>query len=140
MDISVFHSEGTARGIAQKRRAEEFWNELAFRNQFYTPSYIVQFLSDNTLGRIWYEMRQGQTRLKEQCRYALYRPNEKFLADGEKEPASGNNSTVYIPYRAKKDPRRLKMLDPAGGSGHFLLYCFGLFQNHPTKRHGTTRS
>src|SRR5262249_21941739 len=33
---------------------------------------------------------------------------------------------VFIPYRAKKDPRDLKVLDPACGSGHFLLYCFDL--------------
>jgi hypothetical protein len=113
---------------SRKKGAPQNSYELAFRNQFYTPSYVVQFLSDNTLGRIWYEMRQGQTRLKEQCRYLVYRPNEKFLAEGEKEPARGDGSTIYIPYRAKKDPRTLRMLDPAGGSGHFLLYCFGLFQ------------
>ena len=29
-------------------------HELAVRNQFYTPRYVVRFLSDNTLGRIWY--------------------------------------------------------------------------------------
>jgi hypothetical protein len=33
---------------------------------------------------------------------------------------------VYIPFRAKKDPRDLKILDPACGSGHFLLYAFDL--------------
>ena len=102
--------------------------ELAFRNQFYTPSYVVQFLSDNTLGRIWYEMRGGATRLEEQCRYLVYRPNEKFLAEGEKEPQAGNGTTIYIPYRRKKDPRDIPILDPAVGSGHFLLYCFGLLQ------------
>ena len=35
--------------------------ELAFRNQFFTPRYVVEFLTDNTLGRIWYEMRKGET-------------------------------------------------------------------------------
>src|SRR5215207_2462554 len=35
---------------------------------------------------------------------------------------------VFIPYRAPKDPRKLRILDPACGSGHFLLYCFGLLQ------------
>src|SRR5208337_1834006 len=29
-------------------------------------------------------------------------------------------------HRPKKDPREIKILDPACGSGHFLLYCFGL--------------
>lgn len=39
--------------------------ELAFRNQFYTPRYVVEFLVDNTLGRLWYEMLKGETSLKE---------------------------------------------------------------------------
>ena len=39
--------------------------ELAVRNQFFTPRYVVQFLTDNTLGRVWYEMRRGETRLRD---------------------------------------------------------------------------
>ncbi|MCL4299601.1 MAG: hypothetical protein KJ077_27945 [Anaerolineae bacterium] len=57
--------------------------ELAFRNQFYTPRYVVQFLTDNTLGRIWYEMTQGETALKETCRYLVRRSTEIFLDDPE---------------------------------------------------------
>src|SRR5215203_4557484 len=37
--------------------------ELAVRNQFFTPRYVVQFLTDNTLGRIWLQMRGGETAL-----------------------------------------------------------------------------
>ena len=54
-------------------------NELAFRNQFYTPRYVVEFLVDNTLGRTWYEMRHGDTALAEQCRYMVRRADEVFL-------------------------------------------------------------
>ncbi len=36
---------------------------------------------------------------------------------------------VYVLHRAKKDPRDLKMLDPACGSGHFLLYAFDLLEH-----------
>ncbi|MFW6082966.1 MAG: hypothetical protein ACOC8C_02820, partial [Chloroflexota bacterium] len=53
--------------------------ELAFRNQFYTPDYVVAFLADNTLGRLWYEMRRGQTRLVDKCPYLIRRPIEVFL-------------------------------------------------------------
>ena len=35
-------------------------------------------------------------------------------------------SFVYIPFRANRDPRELRILDPACGSGHFLLYSFDL--------------
>ena len=57
--------------------------ELAFRNQFFTPRYVVEFLTDNTLGRIWYEMRKGNTRLKDECRYMVRRPAEVFLDDSQ---------------------------------------------------------
>ena len=53
--------------------------ELAVRNQFFTPRYVVEFLTDNTLGRIWYEMCRGKTRLAGQCRYMVRRPKEIFL-------------------------------------------------------------
>src|SRR5208337_2317875 len=84
--------------------------ELAFRNQFFTPRYVVEFLTDNTLGRIWYEMRKGETRLKEQCPYMVRRPTEVFLAEGQTppEPTQGHDDLsqeellkqpVHIPYR-----------------------------------------
>jgi hypothetical protein len=110
--------------------------ELAFRNQFYTPRYVVEFLTDNTLGRTWYEMRQGKTRLAVSCKYLVRQPHEVWLNEGDTAPIleAGEeknqekllNEAVYIPFRAIKDPRDLKILDPACGSGHFLLYCFDL--------------
>lgn len=112
--------------------------ELAFRNQLYTPRYVVRFLTDNTLGRTWYEMRRGDTKLTEICGYMVRRPNEIFLEKGEESPEIEEetdktqeellNEPFYIPFRNKKDPREIKTLDPATGSGHFLLYCFDLFQ------------
>jgi hypothetical protein len=114
--------------------------ELAVRNQFFTPRYVVEFLTDNTLGRIWYEMTKGETRLKEQCRFLVRRPNEIFLRGGETAPESerpGNESPsqeellkepVHILHRPLKDPRSIRMLDPACGSMHFGLYSFDLFE------------
>jgi hypothetical protein len=84
--------------------------ELAFRNQFYTPRYVVEFLVDNTLGRLWWEMRQGNTSLAERCRYLIRPPDQP------------------IPQRDKMDPRKLRALDPASGSAHFLLYGYDVFE------------
>ena len=85
--------------------------ELAVRNQFFTPRYVVQFLTDNTLGRIWFEMTGGETELAH-LDYLV------FPSDGDdSEPTTG---------RRMKDPRDLRILDPACGSGHFLLYAFDL--------------
>ena len=112
--------------------------ELAVRNQFFTPRYVVEFLTDNTLGRIWYEMTQGVTALKEQCRYLVRRPMEIFLKPGEsapKQPTQDGLSQedllkqpVFIAHRPLKDPRSILMLDPACGSMHFGLYAFDLFE------------
>src|SRR5207244_1011627 len=113
--------------------------DLAVRNQFFTPRYVVEFLTDNTLGRIWYEMTQGQTGLVDSCRYMVRRPNEIFLAPGEKGPPQAESAQslsqeellqqpVHIPHRPLKDPRAITMLDPACGSMHFGLYAFDLFE------------
>ncbi len=113
--------------------------ELAVRNQFFTPRYVVEFLTDNTLGRIWYEMTRGETGLKDKCRYLVRRPTEVFLAKGQEPPESQEpsgdltqeellNQPVYIPHRPLKDPRTVKMLDPACGSMHFGLYAFDIYE------------
>jgi hypothetical protein len=103
-----FNGEDERRKMREESQAPRNSRELAVRNQFFTPRYIVQFLTDNTLGRIWYEMRDTRTVLAEKCEYMVHRPGEEFA------------------LRAKKDPRDLRVLDPACGSGHFLLYAFEL--------------
>jgi predicted RNA methylase len=131
-----FNSEQERRRMRDESDEPRDSHELAVRNQFFTPRYVVEFLSDNTLGRTWYEMRRGETKLAVQCRYLVRRPAENFL-DKEQEPPAQEvgddlsqeellRQPVYVPHRKKKDPRDLKMLDPACGSGHFLLYCFDL--------------
>jgi hypothetical protein len=102
--------------------------ELAFRNQFYTPRYVVAFLADNTLGRLWWEMRSGDTRLSDQCRYLIKRKDVKrkgVKREDVMREDDAQRSTLHAP-RPKRDPRELRILDPAVGSGHFLLYCFDL--------------
>lgn len=113
--------------------------ELAVRNQFFTPRYVVQFLVDNSLGQQWYEMTQGNTQLPERCEYMVKRPKVIFLEKGIQVPEEKEADTHYIEYRALKDPRSILMLDPACGSMHFGLYCFDLYEiiykeawdNHP---------
>ena len=102
--------------------------ELAVRNQFFTPRYVVRFLVDNSLGRLWYEMTRGETGLSDMCTLLVRKPHVRFLAKDEKAPASEDENTDYHPYRALKDPREIRMLDPACGSMHFGLYAFDLYE------------
>jgi len=103
-----FNGADERRKMREESQAPRNSRELAVRNQFFTPRYVVQFLTDNTLGRIWYEMRDTKTALAARCEYMVREPGEDFAP------------------RAKKDPRDLRVLDPACGSGHFLLYAFDL--------------
>jgi hypothetical protein len=102
-----FNSGEERKKMRDESQAPRNSRELAVRNQFFTPRYVVQFLTDNTLGRIWFQMRGGKTVLVDRCAY--------LVRDGE-----------ALAERPKKDPRDLKILDPACGSGHFLLYAFDL--------------
>lgn len=96
--------------------------EMAVRNQFFTPEYIVRFLTDNSLGRIWYEMTGGKSRIgEEQCLYMVRRPDE------------------VLEERAIKEPTEILSMDPTCGSMHFGLYLYEVYEyiymdawdNHP---------
>lgn len=96
--------------------------EMAVRNQFFTPEYIVRFLTDNSLGRIWYEMAKGQSLIGEkQCSYMVKKPDETLTE------------------RTIKEPTEILSLDPTCGSMHFGLYLYEVYEfiymdawdNHP---------
>jgi hypothetical protein len=138
-----YNDEAERKKMREISSAPRNSRELAVRNQFFTPRYVVEFLTDNTLGRLWYEMTRGETVLRDRCRYLVRRPTEVFLKLGEAVPenAGGNEEQdgehfsqeellrqpVHIPHRSVKDPREIRLLDPACGSMHFGLYAFDLF-------------
>lgn len=105
-----FNSREERKAMRDASPAPRNSRELAVRNQFFTPRYVVEFLVDNTLGRLWFNATGGQTALRERCRYLLVKPHEQPQAN-----------------LRLRDPRTLKLLDPACGSMHFGLYAFDLF-------------
>jgi hypothetical protein len=104
-----FNSSEERRQMREESQAPRNSRELAVRNQFFTPRYVVRFLVDNTLGRTWWQMRRGSTRLGELCEFLVLANADELARD-------------------KKDPRDLRILDPACGSAHFLLYAFDLLE------------
>jgi hypothetical protein len=105
-----FNSKEERKAMRDASQAPRNSRELAVRNQFFTPRYVVEFLVDNTLGRLWFNATGGQTDLRDRCKYLVVKPGEQPQA------------TVKL-----RDPRTLKLLDPACGSMHFGLYAFDLF-------------
>lgn len=120
--IYQYFNSQTERDKLRKKTTPSNGRELAIRNQFFTPRYVVQYLVDNTLGRIWYEMRQGQTTFADSCEYLISRPEETFLAPGVESDVEHS-----VSHRPLKDPREIRLIDPACGSMHFGLYAFDLY-------------
>ena len=86
--------------------------ELAVRNQFFTPSYVVEFLVHNGLGAY---LAAGIDGLAEQLTY-LVPGNEPGAGVG----ASGEHPAI--------DLDAVSVLDPACGSGHFLLGAYDVLE------------
>ncbi|MQX52358.1 Eco57I restriction-modification methylase domain-containing protein [Alcanivorax sediminis] len=110
-----YNSQEERKKMRKESKAPRSSRELAVRNQFFTPRYVVEFLVDNTLGRLWFDATAGRTNLYERCQCLLVQPEEL----GEKR--------TNTPPTTMRDPRTLKLLDPACGSMHFGLYAFDLF-------------
>lgn len=81
------------------------YNKVSLQSQVYTPQWVVKFLVDNTLGKAYMEM-FPDSRIKEKYQIAN-------LSDHQ--------------VRHPKDLRQMRLLDPACGSGNFLIYAFSLF-------------
>jgi len=81
------------------------YNKVSLQSQVYTPQWVVKFLVDNTLGKAYLEM-FPDSRIKE--KYQI---------------ANAPKTQVTHP----KDLREMRLLDPACGSGNFLIYAFLLF-------------
>lgn len=106
--------------------------ELSVINQFYTPSWVVKVLTDNTLGRLWLQMHPDSA-LKATGPVPLphERPADRILADyliprtGEKIRFRlvDENGQIHTFKRV----RDIRLLDPACGTMHFGQYAFGLF-------------
>ena len=81
--------------------------DIATKTQLFTPRYIVEWMVDNSLGRMWLEMKGGRTDINEKKNCFYLTPSKESLIDREGKPVE-----------------EITVLDPACGSGHMLFYAF----------------
>lgn len=74
--------------------------------QLFTPNWIVRYLVENSLGRLWL-LNRPNSGLKAEMKYFVETEQEKEF--------------IKI-----SSPQEIKLLDPACGSGHILVYAFDL--------------
>lgn len=81
------------------------YNKVSIQSQVYTPRWVVQFLVDNSLGKLYLEM------------YPDSEIRNKFKIV--------NAPTAQT--RERKPLREIRMIDPSTGSGNYLLYGFDMY-------------
>ena len=101
-----FFNTADERREMREAQAPRNSRELAVRNQFFTPRYVVDFLVQNTIGRRLIENDPASPLLNEL----------PMLVDPPTKPG---------PSLHLED---VKCLDPACGSGHFLLGCYDILE------------
>ncbi|MBU6352120.1 MAG: BREX-1 system adenine-specific DNA-methyltransferase PglX, partial [Chloroflexi bacterium] len=103
-------------------------DELPAKTSLYTPDWIVRFLVDNSLGRLWMANRP-QSRLTERMEYHIAPQDDAPRTDTihrvhpDQHPADAERTRYIVSVRS---PEELRVGDSAAGSGHMLLYAFDL--------------
>lgn len=82
--------------------------------QLFTPHWIVRYLVENSLGRLWMLNRPNSGLIEQMDYYIKPAP----AADGKEQP-----ETDFLRINS---PEEIKICDPACGSGHMLTYAFDL--------------
>lgn len=85
--------------------------------QLFTPDWIVRYMADNSVGRIWLESYPNSS-LKNEMKY--YVPNPEQTEEVQRRIDA-------VKYR-NVNPEDLKIIEPCCGSGHILVYVFDLLQ------------
>lgn len=97
--------------------------DIPAATQLFTPSYIVQYLVQNSVGRQWLRSYPNSP-LREKMPY--------YVPPGEQTAEVQSQLNANIPDNI--DPQTIKVLDPAVGSGHILVAAYKVFREIYTER------
>ena len=83
--------------------------------QLFTPDWIVRYMVENSLGRLWLESHPNDA-LKANWKY--------YLDEAEQIPEVAEKLRVVRSQSPVKSPEDIRLIDPCMGSGHILVYAF----------------
>ena len=100
---------------ALKKNVKITKENIPAATQLFTPDWIVRYMVENSLGRLWVEGHPNDE-LKSQWKY--------YLEEAEQEPdVQAQLATIREEYKAL-EPEDILCIDPCSGSGHILAYMF----------------
>lgn len=83
--------------------------------QLFTPEWIVRYMVENSLGRLWLEGHDDPA-LRRRWRY--------YMDEAEQEPQVAAQLAQIRAQESRIQPEEIRLLDPCMGSGHILVYAF----------------
>lgn len=89
--------------------------QIPAATQLFTPDWIVRYMVENSLGRLWLESHSNDA-LKANWKY--------YLEEAEQTPDVAERLRVLRSQLPVKSPEDIRLIDPCMGSGHILVYAF----------------
>ena len=120
---------------ALKKNVKITKENIPAATQLFTPDWIVRYMVENSLGRLWLEghpdvKEQLLPTEEEQSAYAAGNRDQEdtkwhyYLEEAEQEPEVQAQLAEIRKEYATLTPDQLKVIDPCSGSGHILAYMF----------------
>ena len=100
---------------ALKKNIKVSKENIPAATQLFTPDWIVRYMVENSLGRLWLEGHPDA---------ALRAGWKYYLDEAEQEPAVAAELAKLRAGRAALRPEEIRCIDPCMGSGHILVYMF----------------
>ena len=108
--------------------------DIPAATQLFTPDWIVRYMVENSLGRLWIEghPEQKENFLPSEAEQTAYREDHSiqdgkwhyYLEEAEQEPEVQNQLEEIRKEYANLNPEDIRCIDPCMGSGHILVYLF----------------
>lgn len=108
-----YNTEPKAAAFAKNGKITK--EEIPAVTQLFTPDWIVRYMVENSLGRLWVEG-HPDCGLKENWKY--------YLEEAQQEPEVQAKLAEIRKEYAVLNPEDIKLIDPCMGSGHILVYAF----------------
>lgn len=108
-----YNTEPKAAAFAKNGKITK--EEIPAVTQLFTPDWIVRYMVENSLGRLWVEG-HPDCNLKENWKY--------YLEEAQQEPEVQAKLSEIRKEYAALNPEDIKLIDPCMGSGHILVYAF----------------